>query len=168
MVSVDGLRRVTLRNRKFLWKYVPVQLPPSKLTIDNDIRIRNAAPTLTPTIVLNDITTTSPQLTEPKNLIASDPPIQPVISPKVSQMPWNAPTGLETAPPDRKKPTFDGDLSFDTTVLPSQASMSNPSSLETTPSSPRMLNTPRRSGHAKHAPKWFKDYIMTVQTSPDF
>ncbi|CAE1306768.1 unnamed protein product [Acanthosepion pharaonis] len=168
VISVDGSRRVTLRNRKFLRKYVPVQLPPSKLTIDNDIRIRNAAPTLTPTIVSNDVTTTSPQLTEPKNPIASDPPAQPVISPKVSQTPRNAPTVLETAPPDREKPTFDGDLSFDTTVSPSRASMSNPSSLETTPSSPRMLNTPRRSGRAKHAPKWFKDYIMTVQTSPDF
>ncbi|CAE1174083.1 unnamed protein product [Acanthosepion pharaonis] len=168
VITVDGSRRVTLWNRKFLRKYVPVQLPPSKLTIDNDIRIRNAAPTLTPTIVSNDVTTTSPQLTEPKNPIASDPPAQPVISPKVSQTPRNAPTVLETAPPDREKPTFDRDLSFYTTVPPSRASMSNLSSLETTPSSPRMLNTPRRSGRAKHAPKWFKDYIMTVQTSSDF
>jgi hypothetical protein len=33
---VDGSRRVTLRNRKFLRKYVSVQLPPKRFTIDTD------------------------------------------------------------------------------------------------------------------------------------
>ena len=37
-VRIDGSSRVTLRNRKFLWQYVPVQTPPPKRTVDDDLR----------------------------------------------------------------------------------------------------------------------------------
>ena len=37
IVRVDGSGRFTLRNRKFLSKYIPVHLPAPRLTIDDDI-----------------------------------------------------------------------------------------------------------------------------------
>ena len=37
VVRVDGSGRVTLRNRKFRRKYIPVYKPPARATIDDDI-----------------------------------------------------------------------------------------------------------------------------------
>ena len=44
VIRVDGSRRVTLRNRKFLRKYIPVIAPRAKLTLDGDIGLPRSMP----------------------------------------------------------------------------------------------------------------------------
>ena len=51
LVRVDGSNRVTLRNRKFLRKFIPVYEPKTRLTIHDDLRYLpvKSSTTLTPT-----------------------------------------------------------------------------------------------------------------------
>ena len=44
VIKVDGSGRVTLGNRKFLRKYTPVLIPPSKRTIEHDINVQKHLP----------------------------------------------------------------------------------------------------------------------------
>ena len=54
VVKVDGSGRVTLRNKKFLRKYIPALTPPPRLTIDGDIGVQR------PMVWQNIVHTTTP------------------------------------------------------------------------------------------------------------
>ena len=64
-MRIDGSGRVTLRNRKFLWQYVPVQTPPPKQTVDDDLR-HISRPLFQPTA-------TPPSLPSPASTLAAPP-----------------------------------------------------------------------------------------------
>ena len=67
-MRIDGFGRVTLRNRKFLRQYVPVQTPPPKRTVDDELR-HISRPLFQPT-------TTPPSLPSPASTPTAPPRAQ--------------------------------------------------------------------------------------------
>ena len=72
VIRVDGSGRITLRNRKFLRRYVPVQAPQPRRTIYDDLRHITqlpakpvASPTLRPTTCLPTTPTSNQPTPEP-------------------------------------------------------------------------------------------------------
>lgn len=61
VVRIDGSRRVTLRNRKFLRKYIPMQVKPKRLIIDSDVGLRQLSAYMPQPVVPIHITCTEPQ-----------------------------------------------------------------------------------------------------------
>jgi len=63
-VRIDGSGRVTLRNCKFLRQYVPVQTPPPKRTVDDDLR-HISRPLFQPTTTLLSLPSLASTLAAP-------------------------------------------------------------------------------------------------------
>ena len=162
VVRVDGSRRVTLRNRKFLREYIPVIASRAKLTLDGDIGLPRSMPsspeesngptgTPTPTLTFEPPSANSP--------VHTPLPITRISTPK----PINSEL-IQTRVPlhDTPRPLTNQDtrrqLTYDT---PTQVTTGNMS-----PAESRQIpetdaaSSPRRSTRQRHAPTWQKDYDM--------
>ena len=86
-VRVDGSGRITLRNRKFLRKYIPVHPPPPRRSIALDLPLLSKTPQFrgSPT----------PKMTPPP----------PVADPTSTFQPTNQPPAIPTTPPPTTSPT---------------------------------------------------------------
>ena len=94
VIKVDGSDRVTIRNRKFLRKYTPVQTSPLKMTFDLDLRFTAEAGLISsprPNTGMN---------TQPSKFKQTDSSISPSSTLKRSWPTTNAPytTDKETIP----------------------------------------------------------------------
>ena len=168
MVRFDGSRRVTLRNRKFLRKYVPVQLQPRRLSIDSDLALRLPAATtenptghsITPAVTPTHATRSTPAATNTGIPTHSAP--HPTASPsKVTPSSSETPSRgnllqsrrqlAYTEPPSPDSRPVD--VSVDT-----GPSRETPNC--TTPPTDLLCLPVRRSGRTRTAPEWQKDYVM--------
>lgn len=163
LIRVDGSGRTTLRNRKFIRKYVPVHALPS------------------PTSIRTPTTSLSSPLTPALSPTCPTPPVKDNTHPPVT---------LHHSTPD---PAVQRDnLPYPTSSSP-QASPrltkiipSSPNAGSGTPTSPRPLETPRdmspsspdhpdppspspaspdvrRSGRSRHPPTWHRDYQVQLE-----
>lgn len=153
VIRIDGSRRVTLRNRKFLRKYLPVQSPSHKLTIDNDIGIRRSFPVPSQSIATPCY---------PKNSGSPDGTVPsvmrtPIPKPELPEY-TQTPTSRCPTPQSSTTRTIRRQLTYGT---PGQSSGLSPNA-STTPIVPAVdiTPTPRRSSRTSHAPAWQKDFIM--------
>lgn len=163
VVRIDGSRCVTLQNRKFLRKYVPVQLPPKRLTIDTDTRLHQPSssllrPVTSPTVTTD--TTVKPGLTTPMKTVtvpeqSPGPAYLPAMEPSCEtptctpvQKPCHQLTYTEPRTQDASSPpdVATGPPCAEATVAPSPT-------VESTPT------LPRRSSRIRHAPEWQKDFV---------
>ena len=106
-VRVDGSGRITIRNRKFLRQYTPVNIPPARYTINDDLpHIMSAKP---PSNNDGNTSASKPSLIPPLDDIP--PESQPTATPSLNQTPLhptqqNTPPNRPTVtkPPSTKKP----------------------------------------------------------------
>jgi len=105
VVRIDGSRRVTLRNRKFLRKYVPVQGLPKRLTIDADVGLRQPPaymPPVVPTAAAPD-TAPSPGMSTPVKHVSKLPDMSPLPAPSPTmEPPCETPTHTLVRQSDRQ------------------------------------------------------------------
>ena len=139
LVKTDGSGRVTLRNRQFLRKFIPVQPREPRLTISNDLTYQSLPASPDPTSApLPTAIDTSPR----HNLLpdAAPPPSIPPLDSPAEETPTR-PIDHITSPLQPPLPIQDTDM-------------------ETTPTGP--TPPPRRSTHVKRPPTWHTsgDYIM--------
>ena len=119
LVRVDGSNRVTLRNRKFLRKFIPVYEPKTRLTIHDDLRDLpvKSSTTLTPTnapelstTVLQPTSSVEPETNsstpvtlEPGNTETSDSTTTNIQQPQPVEQPPNTQTIQEKRRSTREK-----------------------------------------------------------------
>ena len=151
VVKVDGSGRVTLRNRKFLRKFVPVIPEPRKITINRDLdweRLARITPAASRSDCPTDISDTHVEETP-------IPVAQPVDTPTINmQLPVPP---LNDAPVLRPLPVPVGMLTeptVPTTPRPAQSPL-HPGTPLAVPGEPAPL---RRSQRQRKAPKWHQDY----------
>ena len=139
LVKMDGSGRVTLRNRKFLRKFIPVQPREPRLTIHNDLPFQPHPPSSSPT--------TTPPFSPP---VTADANSTPDATPSVSTPPPGAPL-MDSVPAET--PTHPA------TPLPPRLCSPRPKTTGTTPVGP---TTTRRSTRPRKPPYWQTsgDYIM--------
>lgn len=159
VVKVDGSGRVTLRNRKFLRKYVPVYKPPLRATIDNDIDSwRNVIPGAVPA-------TTAPANMQTNKLNEGlDTSTPPLVSPAKTPTRSDTPTSGHcssspsvTASPSRRHLSFDVSPTGPS-VDPTASVPTAPSGQPVAPAPPVTPIVPRRSGRETKKPAWLSDY----------
>lgn len=152
VIRMDGSGRVTLRNRRFLRRYVPVQTPLPRLSIAHDLDLRPHSPPVTTPSSLNTaarqpnadpgqlVSTTSPKI--PIIRTAASPPVcaqrdpgltQPGLTPQPNGTPSSEPTWTATTPPRLTRP-------------PSPGSPATPASPVLLPPRPHGLAPPSPSG----------------------
>ena len=178
VVKVDGSGRVTLRNRKFLRRYIPVQVPQTRISIEDDMRLRSykpdppQAPSMSPEprpklvdhTPAPDAQTPDPPTTwtSPTTKPQQTGPLTPVRVPSRPLLSVNHDT-------ERRRLTF-----TDTTPLPqpsvqppvaTASPLRSPPRVRTptpvTPMAPqRPTDAPRRSRHTTRLPAWHSDYDM--------
>ena len=165
VVRIDGSRRVTLRNRKFLRKYVPVQGLPKRLTIDADVGLRQPPaymPPVVPTAAAPG-TAPSPGMSTPVKHVSKLPDMSPLPahSPTM-EPPCETPThtlvrqsGRQLTYMEPQNPDVNP-LHADLPLGPPLVEMDHvpAPTVETTPTSLR------RSSRVKHAPEWQNDFVM--------
>ena len=187
VIRVDGSRRVTLRNRKFLRKYIPVIAPLAKLTLDTDIGLPRS---MTTRQEESNIPTYKPMSTPtykavstPTNRPMSTPTVRPVSTKPPDHTPLPI-TRTSTSPPsdseitqtpvpshDTREPMTNQDTRHQLIYgSPQPATSQSPDGCEnptaTLPAVDRHItdmdapSTPRRSSRLRHAPAWQKDYDM--------
>ena len=86
VVRLDGSGRITIRNRKFLRRYIPIQAPQPRRTIHDDFRqITNlpAKPAASPTLWPTTCTPTTPASHQP----TLEPPPPPLDKAQQAQFP---------------------------------------------------------------------------------
>ena len=150
VIRVDGSGRVTLRNRKFLRKYHPVQRPPPRLTMDIDFGACKPAPQRPSTVpnVPQQLTHTRIDNSHQRALdvqpstTSSDP--QP---PPPASVPQNR--NVSVQPVRTARPGVDGQHI-------------DPCPPEPDPMPPIAMDTPiaRRSVRSTRKPAWHSDYDM--------
>ena len=146
-VRVDSSGQVTLRNRKFLRKYLPVHMPTLKGTL---LKLREISPTH------------RDQPVSPTSTTVDVPPCQaPSDDMEITSKPEQTPTGdlpqLPT-PNDAPDVSASSTLKPDQQRTPQQADCNLPSgSIRNDP-----VTTPRRSTRKTHQPAWHSDYEMTL------
>ena len=151
VVKVDGSGRVTLRNRKFLRKYIPVQPRGATTTIEHDLGLRWIMPstqvTLPPVSSLPSHDTPPPH---PTTEVATSPtPASPARAPAA------LPPSIDPTP--STSPTSTSADRAPTTALPSTDPTSSPAAVPAaTPTSEA-----RRPVRARQPPTWHRDYVMT-------
>jgi len=161
-VKVDGSGRITIRNRKFLRKYIPIQAPKPKHTLDIDLKHLGhidipdttsiSAPSPAPHVSPKDDTTTSygpvtPTLTMPSPTMPS---------------PMPSPTMPTPATPTTSRPTTATPrriLDIGAKTPPVRMSTQVPSA-DLKDATHSGSPAPRRSSRPKHAPKWQSDFDM--------
>ena len=142
VARVDGSGRATLRNRKFLRKYIPVKTQPSRRSILDDLR---ALPT----------TTTNEDIPAPPDM----PPLSTTTPQKAISEGSGEPTAPHTAT-GQAEPTS---VSPPTTPTPQPAPPTTPRPVEqdpelATPPDTKIVQPPRRSQRERRPPSWMKDY----------
>jgi hypothetical protein len=135
VVKVDGSGRVTLRNRKFLRKYIPVQDYTRPTTIGEDYKIRNYVPIHPVHTEMNDLTkltrhSVTPtahdnDTTAPDIETIPDVPDLPVFNehPQMLKSPAKPASPLHKTPArrsgrEKKPPAWHKDYSFSKISLP--------------------------------------------------
>ena len=139
LVKTDGSGKVTLRNRQFLRKFIPVQPREPRLTISNYLTYQSLPASPDPTSSpLPTAIDTSPSHTLLPD--AAPPPSIPPLDSPAEETPTR-PIDYITSPLQPPLPIQDTDM-------------------ETTPTGP--TPPPRRSTHVKRPPTWHTsgDYIM--------
>ena len=169
VVRVDGSGRVTLRNRKYLRQYTPVQTPQAKLTIDPDLGFlrRTTTPdpvgTHQPTPTVPEV----PRVTPHQSITPVDPGGEHPCTPTSTQEP-RAPIQSPALPPrDTQQHTLQRmslDLDPPRRVLRRDTEPVTPPSNAASPppiaSQGAQSPLPRRSVRHVRAPAWQKDYVM--------
>ena len=150
LVRVDGSGRQTLRNRKFLRKYIPVYQPVKRRSIIEDIAH------LPPSSPCEDTTTSlKPPTTPPPTTPSSDDTITPPQSPNNPSPISPLTPGKDTTPPTT--PTRTG-MEINTTPPPTMCLPDSPHTRDSqTPTPPPPTPTPiplRRSTRIRKPPSW--------------
>ena len=137
LVKIDGSNRVTLRNRKFLRKYLPVVCDPPKRTLTEDLKLLPSNH-VTPNIP-------SPEEHNPQQPL-SEKPLIPSDTPNNDVLPNNP---IDNVLPNN--PTNEA-LSDNPSngILPNNHPHDDP---------PHQI--PRKSTRRRCSPKWHNDYCMT-------
>ena len=178
VVKVDGSGRVTLRNRKFLRKYIPIQIPPPKMSIGPRIptQMRIPPPPDPARYPVPHYGADSQAPATPRPLMPQDDNPSSTSDPPV--MPPRTTTGPATPPKSGTRPDCSTDrgqrhlVYDDTTPLGHTASQpSSPLGTQASPdcgipSKPSLMPSvdatppadPRRSGRATRRPVWMSDY----------
>ena len=160
VVRVDGSGRVTLRNRKFLRKYVPVQTPPPKLTIAKDFGVcrPHAVPQIVPhqnRVMPNGIPNPygMGQATSNPNPLECPPTPSPdrCPTPAPFQQPITPSPAVVDAPAVRP---------VSTTQSPTTGQLMGSHDPRPAVSLPIPTVTQRRSGRSTRKPAWHSDYDM--------
>ena len=150
LVRVDGSGRQTLRNRKFLRKYIPVYQPVKRRSIIEDIAH------LPPSSPCEDTTTSlKPPTTQPPTTPSPDDTITPPQSPNNPSPISPLTPGKDTTPPTT--PTRTG-MEINTTPPPTMCLPDSPHTRDSqTPTPPPSTPTPiplRRSTRIRKPPSW--------------
>lgn len=173
IIKVDGSGRMTLRNRKFLRKYTPVTLPPSRHTIDVDLH-RQATQYKAPPGLIRGSQTASPQRPRPADLGIGHNEMRPSLQQTATpQPPPSPPAVVRSETPAAMSPA---------TVPLGHHAPGTPTTHLTTPSPPRrrcitpmpvpaspplletegLLKT-SRGGRTLKPPQWHSDYNMDLE-----
>ena len=162
VIRVDGSRRVTLHNQKFLCKYIPVIAPRAKLTLYGDIGLPRSMPsspeqsngppgTAMPTPTCQPLSANSP--------VRTPSPVTRISTPKPSNselihtcVPSHDTPRPLTNPDTRRQLTYD----TPTRVTTGNLSPAEGRQIPETSADSR----PRRSTRQRHAPTRQKDYDM--------
>jgi len=161
VVKVDGSGRVTLRNRKFLRKYIPVQCPGAKTTIEHDLGRRWTTPSTYVTLPapafsppLQDQTSPSDELplSHPTTQIGTSPGARDDIRPTPHSTPGAQRLDVNRQPSEPTSPTRVPN------VLPTPVS---PTSLPAAVPSASPTPEAGRPARARRPPTWHKDYVMS-------
>ena len=146
-VRVDGSGRVTLRNTKFLRKYLPVHMPTLKGTL---LKLKEISPTH------------RDQPVSPTSTTVDVPPCQaPSDDMEITSKPEQTPTGDLPQLPTRDDTP---DVSASSTLKPDQQSTLQQADCNLQAGLIRNDNvtTPRRSTRKTRQPAWHSDYEMTL------
>ena len=167
-----GSRRVTIRNRKFLRKYAPVQLPATRLTIETDLALDRPSRPLygsAKSPIQPVIPTPAVQATSPMPAKESTTPAHTV------QEPPNTPTG-----PSAFRSPVDKDLRCRLSFPQAPTSPENqphgngssgnpigigntsPTTVDPVPTPASAQTSPRRSTRSRRSPLWQKDYELDM------
>ena len=161
-VRIDGSRRVTLRNRKFLRKFIPALERP---TIQQLQIVPNAPPPTTPTPTLQPH---PPTITQTRSE-GAPPPTPPATmlptTPRAGTTPARTPTRPKQATPTTRPSQPDSaarheppEVGDDTPTPDDPATPLEPAPAAAAPSGPE----PRRSGRHTALPTWLReDYILS-------
>ena len=181
-VRLDGSRRVTLRNRKFLRKFIPIMDTPNKsfpsLPTAPPLALKPYL-SITPTPALplpnrsrEEVASTRPPTgTPPARPPAGTPPARPLAGTPPAESPSSTPTARATLtaptdslPSDASSPSQVGDLTpipatpaeGYTAIPPTALAPEATALVPPTPPGP----APRRSGRQTSRPSCLKDYIL--------
>ena len=171
VVKVDGSGRVTIRNRKFLRKYVPFQPVPPKLTITHDLGLKSwPATPVRPTLPA----TPRASLPDPADVPSSQTPLHGTKTPP--PQPSHAPSSPAPAASQPNTASDTGSGPSPTRSHPASphaATALQPHSSAVDPSTPleapeQQIPTPvvlphggtTRYGRVPRPPIWHKDYAM--------
>ena len=158
VVRVDGSGRVTIRNRKFLRKYHPVQTPPPRLTVDHDIGIHRPVIPQTvrsPSATMSKVTPTHKEATQGplKTPVNPPPSTNPTPQPPKLTSPTPPPDAVVT-PAQQLSPAQPPDSQPVNPCPPPDPDPPPPASVDVPAA------TPRRSGRSSRKPAWHSDYDM--------
>ena len=166
VVRVDGSGRVTLRNRKFLRKYIPVSPPTHRLSIDSDLPTASRSPTGP------SASPPTPVASAPAPLDLPQPPPGFTSATPASPPPGSTPPspGSASAHPDSASPPPGSASPPPGSVSPPPGSASPPPGSTgqrtpgSTPPSPARQSpppaTPRRTSRISRRPERYRDFVM--------
>ncbi|XP_021351985.1 uncharacterized protein K02A2.6-like [Mizuhopecten yessoensis] len=163
VVRVDGSGRVTLRNRKFLRKYIPVVTPPARYTIDNQIGLSHR--TTSPTSNAPD--TVVGEESNPPRKDTSPPPSTPLTTRTIQRSPRSSSDVDHPSPPFGIRDIFSRrHLAFDSPATPVSKITTPPATMPpiSTHTPQAVVPSPapiRTSGRATKKPAWHSDYKMS-------
>ena len=184
VVRMDGSGRVTIRNRKFLRKYIPVKLPQPTRTIE-DYSLRSqpqpvssdlgAEPKLIPDKTMERSGITTPRMVPSSQAMPNSPAQTPrpalapgsstigttpgISTPTIADTQNQSP-GLYT-PPRRRHLVF-GDTTPSQPHGPTPTTVTTKGSVVTKHTDLTSSNEPRRSSRVTRSPTWHSDYDMNL------
>lgn len=164
VIRVDGSGRVTLRNRKFLRKYIPVKDPQETRTIRDDeiwkksLPLKSTATSVTPKPTAG----ISPPLRDTSESTARKSPQTPMVSTPTGPS-INKSKSTEVIPLQRRRLDFNDDPQNNQNTVPE---LTNTPPVTTDTGTPQpMDNVPqvidqRKSTRVRQVPVWHSDYNM--------
>ena len=166
VIRVDGSGRTTIRNRRFLRKYIPAHQPDRKRTILDDLRY---LPISTPSDhgQLPPTPTTPTDVPIHPNASSNSPSKLPATPPSPTSIAQRLPTAL-TTPPCSPGPPQEPSTTNPTTISPPSPVQPQQSGQEVPPQSPAHADPEsppiilRRSTRIRKPPQWHTsgDYIL--------
>ena len=135
IVKIDGSNRTTLRNRKFLRKFLPIRA------------------TAHPRSILIDIG--QPQCTEQDPIPLKEPTLQPTLQLKVIPGPKPPVQPVDITYPDQTNPP-------DPPIVSTPEPQEVPSPTDPPEPTPMEDNTIRRSSRISHPPHYLRDYVSQI------